>query len=79
MNKSKELINSIRKILDSSTNRDLVSAYQYMCNHIEKQIDEGKISQAEKNTQHLIRDVTADARNGYLNMIPEVMKNLLNE
>ena len=75
----KEALKNIRHILDSSENRDLASSYEYMCLYIEKQVESGEETLARMNVRHLLQDVYLDAKDGYLKLIPELMKILLHE
>jgi hypothetical protein len=75
----KESLNKIRNILSSSENKDLASAYEYMCLHIEKQLDRGERDRALANARHLLKDVYLDAKEGYLQLIPELTKIALHE
>jgi len=75
----KEALKNVRYILDSSNNRDLASSYEYMCNHIERQLESGNETLAVMNAKHLLKDVYLDAKSGYLKLIPELMKILLHE
>lgn len=72
-------IKNVRNLLDSSENRELASAYEYMCRRVETLIAEGDIPQAVSSAEHLLRDVYKDAKDGYLLLIPELMKIVLNE